>query len=94
MAHQHLPPPACWDIESVEAFDAVGSDVSDEQVAKVVNVSSDLDRHAAWLQDYLDQGWDELYHHFVGQHQAPFIEAFGERVLPQLSPTAPQPVGA
>lgn len=89
-----FPPPACWDIESVEAFDAVGQDVTTEQVGKVVNISSDLHRHAAWLQDYVDQGWDELYLHFVGQHQAPFIDAFGEHVLPQLSPTAPQKVGA
>jgi probable non-F420 flavinoid oxidoreductase len=89
-----FPPPACWDIESVEAFDAVGRDVSPEQVAKVVNVSSDLHRHAAWLQDYVEQGWDELYLHFVGQHQTPFIDAFGEHVLPELSPTAPHKVGA
>lgn len=89
-----FPPPACWDIESVEAFDAVGKDVTADQVGKTVNISSDLARHAAWLQDYVDQGWDELYLHFVGQHQAPFIDAFGSRVLPQLSPTAPQRVGA
>ena len=31
-----------------------------------------------------------MYLHFVGQKQAGFIEAFGEHVLPQLSPTAPQ----
>jgi hypothetical protein len=42
------------------------------------------------LQSYVDQGWDELYLHFVGQTQAPFIDAFGEHVLPQLSPTAPK----
>lgn len=89
-----FPPPACWDVESVEGFDAVGADVSGDQVAKVVNVSSDPGRHASWLQEYVDQGWDELYLHFVGQHQAPFIDAFGEHVLPQLTPTAPQPVGA
>lgn len=85
-----FPPPACWDIESVEAFDAVGQDVSHDQVAKTVNVSSDLGRHAAWLQGYVDQGWEELYLHFVGKEQARFIDAFGEHVLPQLSPTAPQ----
>ena len=55
-----------------------------------MHVSSDLGRHAAWLQEYVDQGWDELYLHFVGQKQAAFIDAFGEHVLPQLSPTAPQ----
>lgn len=88
-----FPPPACWDIESVEAFDAVGRDVTREQVAKTVNISSDLGRHAAWLQEYVEQGWDELYLHFVGKEQAPFIDAFGDRVLPQLAPTAPQKAG-
>ena len=83
-------PPACWDVETVETFDVISADVSPDQVRKSVNVSSDLGKHAAWLQSYLDQGWDELYLHFVGQKQAPFIDAFGEHVLPQLSPTAPK----
>ena len=43
-----------------------------------------------WLHEYVDQGWDELYLHFVGQKQTAFIEAFGEHVLPQMSPSAPQ----
>ena len=41
-----------------------------------------------------EQGWDELYLHFVGQEQTGFIEAFGEHVLPQLATTAPRPVTA
>lgn len=82
-------PPVSWDLETVEAFDVVGESVTPEQVTNSVRVSGDLSRHTAWLQEYIDQGWDELYLHFVGQHQAPFIDAFGEHVLPQLSPTAP-----
>ena len=50
-----------------------------------MRVSSDLGQHAAWLQEYVEQGWDELYLHFVGQEQAGFIDAFGEHVLPQLA---------
>jgi probable non-F420 flavinoid oxidoreductase len=84
-----FPPPVPWDLETVDAFDAVGQSVTAEQVKESVRVSSDLGRHAAWLNEYLEQGWDELYLHFVGQHQAGFIDAFGEQVLPQLSPTAP-----
>ena len=60
-------------------------EVTAEQVRESVRVSSDLEQHAAWLQEYVEQGWDELYLHFVGKHQAPFIDAFGEHVLPQLS---------
>jgi probable non-F420 flavinoid oxidoreductase len=85
-----FPPPVCWDVDSVEAFDHISEHVSSEHVKQSVNVSSDLGRHIGWLQEYVEQGWDELYLHFVGQEQAGFIDTFGEHVLPQLSPTAPQ----
>jgi probable non-F420 flavinoid oxidoreductase len=85
-----FPPPVCWDVDSVEAFDHISEHVSPEHVKQSVNVSSDLARHVGWLQAYVEQGWDELYLHFVGKEQARFIDAFGEHVLPQLSPTAPQ----
>jgi len=85
-------PPVCWDLETVEAFDIISEQVTAEQVAQSVRVSSDLEQHAAWLQEYVEQGWDELYLHFVGKDQALFIDAFGERVLPQLEPTAPREV--
>ena len=87
-------PPACWDVESIEAFDVISEHVSPDQVRQSVRVSSDLGQHIAWLQEDVEQGWDELYIHFVGQHQAKFIDVFGEHVLPQLSPTAPQAVTA
>lgn len=82
-------PPVCWDLETVEAFDVIGESVTPAEVAKSVRVSGDLGQHAAWLNEYIELGWDELYLHFVGQHQTAFIDAFGEHVLPQLSPTAP-----
>ena len=87
-------PPVCWDIESVEAFDVIGERVSPEQVRQSVRVSNDLGQHAEWLRQDIEQGWDELYLHFVGQEQRAFIDAFGEHVLPQLSPTAPRAVTA
>ena len=82
-------PPVSWDVETVEAFDVISKDVSPEQVKQSVRVSSDLGQHAEWLQEYVDQGWDELYLHFVGKKQSGFIDAFGEHVLPQLSPPRP-----
>jgi probable non-F420 flavinoid oxidoreductase len=87
-------PPVCWDVESVEAFDVIGEKISPEQVRQSVRVSNDLGQHADWLRQDMEQGWDELYLHFVGQQQAAFIDAFGEHVLPQLSPTAPRAVNA
>jgi probable non-F420 flavinoid oxidoreductase len=87
-------PPVPWDLETVEAFDVIGEAVSTDQVMRSVRVSNDLGQHAAWLQEYAERGWDELYLHFVGQEQTGFIEAFGEHVLPQLATTAPRPVTA
>jgi len=82
-------PPACWDVESIEALDVISENVTPAQVKQSVLVSSDFGQHTEWLREYADQGWDELYLHFVGKEQFGFIDAFGEHVLPQLSPTAP-----
>jgi len=84
-----LGPPVAWDTESVEAFDLIGEAVSPDQVRDAVLVSADLGQHTQWLQEYVEMGWDELYLHFVGKEQPPFIDAFGEHVLPQLSPSRP-----
>jgi probable non-F420 flavinoid oxidoreductase len=77
-------PPAAWDIDSVEVFDITSEHVPLSKVREVVLVSNDLAQHTAWLAEFLDLGFDELFLHHVGQDQAAFQEAFGERVLPQL----------
>ena len=55
---------------------------------EVVRVSSDVQQHVAWLQEYVELGVDSLYLHHVGQTQEPFIDAFGEHVLPVLGQSA------
>jgi len=77
-------PPVSWDLDTPELFDVVSANVSSEQIAEVVNVSSDLGWHAATINEYADLGFEEIYLHHVGQEQAPFIDAFGAKVLPQL----------
>ncbi|GAA2910266.1 TIGR03885 family FMN-dependent LLM class oxidoreductase [Streptosporangium fragile] len=79
-----FPPPVCWDLDTAELFDAVSADVPPDKVAGVVNVSSDLGRHAALLNEYADLGFEEIYLHHVGREQGAFIDAFGAKVLPQL----------
>lgn len=81
-------PPVSWDLELVEHFDEVSRAVTEEQVAEVVNVSADLGRHTAWLREYAELGFDEIYLHHVGKEQEGFVEAFGESVLPQLEGAA------
>jgi alkanesulfonate monooxygenase SsuD/methylene tetrahydromethanopterin reductase-like flavin-dependent oxidoreductase (luciferase family) len=79
-------PPVPWDLPTAAHFDGVSNHIGEEQVRKSVNISASLDRHAEWLAGYAALGFDELYLHFVGQHQAPFIDAFAAEVLPQLRP--------
>ena len=77
-------PPIPWDLPTAAHFDGVSADVGEEQVRNVVNISADTGQHAQWLAEYIDLGFDELYLHYVGQEQTPFIEAFAADVLPQL----------
>src|SRR6266545_6881827 len=60
-------PPVCWDLELVEHFDEAARQVRPEALRDVVRVSADPARHAAWLQEYADLGFDEIYLHHVGQ---------------------------
>ena len=79
-----LPTSLNWELQHPEQFEAATQHTPPEVVAEAVNVSSDLDQHAAWLADYVELGADELFLHHVGQDQDAFIEDFGAKVLPQL----------
>jgi probable non-F420 flavinoid oxidoreductase len=89
-----FPPPLAWDLDTPEAFEAASAHVTPEVVAGAVRVSADLGQHAAWIQEYVDLGFEEVYLHHVGTEQRGFLDAFGERVLPRLSVTAPRPAVA
>ena len=80
-----FPPPLCWDLETVEQFDLAAQHVREEDVRKAVLVSSDLGQHAGWLAELAELGFEEIHLHHVGQDLSPFIDAFGEHVLPELA---------
>jgi probable non-F420 flavinoid oxidoreductase len=77
-------PPVSWDVATVEEFDARARDVRPGHVAEKVLVSADLGRHVEWLRELAGLGFDDLALHHVGQDLDPFIDAFGEHVLPAL----------
>ncbi len=79
-----FPPPIPWDLATVEEFDVAATHVRPEDMHGVVLVSADLGRHVAWIREFAEIGFDAIYLHHVGQEQRRFIEAFGERVLPEL----------
>jgi probable non-F420 flavinoid oxidoreductase len=80
-----FPPPLCWDLETVEQFDLAAQQVRPEDVRKAVLVSSDPGQHAGWLAEFAELGFEEIHLHHVGEDLGPFINAFGEHVLPELS---------
>jgi probable non-F420 flavinoid oxidoreductase len=77
-------PPLCWDLDTPEAFDKAAQYVRPDDVRGKVLVSSDLEQHVAWLSELAALGFDEIALHHVGQDLDPFIDAFGEHVLPML----------
>ena len=77
-------PPVCWDLDSPEAFDAAAQLVKPSDLEGKVLISSDLAQHVAWLQEFAALGFSDIAIHHVGQDLDPFIDAFGEHVLPEL----------
>ena len=74
-----------WNLEMPSQFEAAAKYVRPEDVVGSVLVSSDLGRHVEWIGEFVELGFDGIYLHHVGQEQAPFIEAFGAKVLPELT---------
>jgi probable non-F420 flavinoid oxidoreductase len=85
-------PMLAMELDLPEQFEAAARFVTSEDVRSAVLVSADLGRHTAWLGEYAELGFDRIYLHEVGQaeHQQPFIDAFGSKVIPALT----APVGA
>lgn len=79
-----LKPPATWDLARPTDFQEATATISEEEVRGAVQISADLNKHAQKLREFADLGFDELYLHFVGTEQKPFIEAFAEHVLPEV----------
>jgi hypothetical protein len=48
-------------------------------------VSADPKQHAAWLNETLDVGVDDLFVHQVPREQRRFIDTFGGEVLPEVA---------
>lgn len=73
-----------WELRSPEDYETATRFVRPEDMRDAVLISADLSRHAAWLQQYAELGFDYVYLHQVDLNQQGFIEAFAKQVLPQL----------
>jgi G6PDH family F420-dependent oxidoreductase len=82
-----VPPPAAWELAMPDEFEAATTDASPADITKVVNVSADLGRHVAWIQELIDELHPAaIYLHHVGKEQTRFIRTFGDEVLPRCTP--------
>ena len=72
------------DLERVEQFEIAATHVRPDDVRASVFVSADLDAHAAHLHELVECGVDELFVHHVPKAQAEFVDAFADKVLPEL----------
>lgn len=80
-----VPAHLAWELDRPEAFDARTADATPEQVAETLVASADTARHLDHLARIAELGVDRIYLHHVGTEQDAFIDAFGERVLPDLT---------
>jgi len=79
-----FPSNVLTELHSPKQFDGLATVVQPVDLKENVRISSDLGRHAAWLQEDVEAGVSHLYLHNVNRGQQAFIEAFAEKVLPQL----------
>jgi alkanesulfonate monooxygenase SsuD/methylene tetrahydromethanopterin reductase-like flavin-dependent oxidoreductase (luciferase family) len=80
-----LSPRELADLPTPRAFDAATATVAEAEVARRLRVSSDIERHLAWLHEDLAMGFAGVYLHNVARgEQRRFLDACAERVLPAL----------
>jgi coenzyme F420-dependent glucose-6-phosphate dehydrogenase len=72
------------DIRNPEDFEAMSKLVRPENYKNRVLTDPDLTAHVAYLQHFIDLGFNEIYIHNVGRNQEEFIEAYGKEVAPAL----------
>jgi coenzyme F420-dependent glucose-6-phosphate dehydrogenase len=72
------------DIRSPLDFEQMATLVRAEDFEGRMIMSADPDVHRAYIQKFVDLGFDRVYLHNVGRNQAEWIEVFGREVLPKL----------
>jgi probable non-F420 flavinoid oxidoreductase len=74
-----------WELATPAEFEQVARFVREDDMHPHVLASGDAGRHAAWLRELADVGFDDVYVHHVGHDQERFLAAYGEKVLPELA---------
>lgn len=73
------------DIRTPEDFEAMAKLVRPENFKNRVLATADLEQHTAYIQHFIDLGFQEVHVHNVNRGQEAFIKAYGEKVIPNLN---------
>jgi coenzyme F420-dependent glucose-6-phosphate dehydrogenase len=73
------------DIRSPFEFEQMAKLVRPEDFEGRMIISADPDDHRAYIQKFVDLGFDKIYLHNVGRNQRQWIDVFGRDVLPKLA---------
>ena len=73
------------DIRAPHDFAQMAKLVRPEDFEGRMVISADPDEHRAYIQKFVDLGFDRIYLHNVGRNQREWIEVFGREVLPKLA---------
>jgi coenzyme F420-dependent glucose-6-phosphate dehydrogenase len=81
-----LPPAVSEVLNSPRHYQALAGLVRPEDMHGAVRISSDLQRHAAWLRQDMELGFEHLYLHNVNCDQARFIDDFASVIADARQP--------
>jgi coenzyme F420-dependent glucose-6-phosphate dehydrogenase len=73
------------DLPTPAHFDALADLVTRDEVRAKLRISADLNEHIDWIHEYIELGFSSIYIHNLNRDQRPFIEAYGDRVLPHFA---------
>jgi alkanesulfonate monooxygenase SsuD/methylene tetrahydromethanopterin reductase-like flavin-dependent oxidoreductase (luciferase family) len=79
-----LPPTILSEISDPARFDRAAASLTPADLEGSIRMSSDLERHIAWLNQDIELGFDVIFIHQVGRDQQQFLRLFGEQVLPRI----------
>lgn len=72
------------DIRNPSDFAEMAKLVRPEDFKNRLLISPDPEAHRAYIQRFVDLGFDQIYLHNVGRNQEAWIDVFGREVLPKL----------
>ena len=73
------------DLETPADFDRASANATPKEVRSHIRISSDIERHIAWLQEDRALGFSRIYLHNVArEHQQLFIATCASRIRPAL----------